>query len=487
MRIISTEVVLACVVTTLVPVSALAHPAVVAGFTAAAAPTMEPSPIWENVVSVAGQFEGADDMVVDADGYAVVVGNLPIERDFYVVRFSPSGSLLWSRIIGGTGLDNASGVTVDAAGDVYLVGRSLSDDFPTVLPYQSSKNGPSDAILMKLAAEDGSTLFSTYFGGSRAEWGFDVELGSDGSIYITGQTDSLDLETENAVQDGLTLTQCFCDDAFVTRFSPQADAVLFSTYLGGAFDDQASEIEVDAVGNIYFAGRTRSDDFPTLNAVQPVMAGGDYDAFVASITADYVLGYSTFLGGEDWELLQGMDADDAGNVTLVGSTQSIYYPTTPGAFQEQFFGGINACEVPFGTDHNCFDMFATRMTPDGFLAYSTFIGGSQVDEPRNVAVDHAGRAHVVGYTYSNDFPLEAPFGTVVAMRLNSDGSDIDYLISHDSPNVNSGSAIAVHRNNVFIAASSGTINGNQVTYDTYVAKYGYPSRSAVRRLNSDTP
>ncbi len=480
MRFLKLKVVVAYVACVVLPASVLGEPTRAAGVKVAPTPGTQPLLVWETVVSAAGQFEGADDMVVDGAGHAVVVGYLAVEQDFYVLRFNPSGSLLWSRIIGGSGLDTASGVTVDAAGDIYLVGRSLSTDFPTQFAYQSTKNGPSDAILMKLAGEDGRTLFSTYFGGSRGEWGFDVEIGPDGSIYIAGQTDSLDLETANAIQDGLTLTQCFCEDAFVTRFSPEADVVLFSTYLGGAFDDQASEIEVDAAGNIYFAGRTRSDDFPTANAVQPVMGGGEYDGFVASITADYHLSYSTFLGGEDWELLKGMDADAEGNVTLAGSTRSVSFPTTPGAFQEQFVGGINACEVPFGADHNCFDIFVTKMTPDGLYAYSTFIGGYKVDEPANVVIDDAGRAHVVGYTYSDDFPLDAPFGTHVAMRLNTAGSDLDYLISHDSPNVNGGSAIAVHGDEVFIASSSGTINGNQVTYDTYVAKYG-TRVNAVRR------
>jgi hypothetical protein len=167
-----------------------------------------------------------------------------------------------------------------------------------------------------------------------------------------------------------------------------------------------------------------------------------------------------------------MDADDQGNVTLAGSTQSILFPTTHGAFQETFVGGINACEVPFGGDHNCYDMFVTRLTPDGLYDYSTFIGGYQVDEPRGVAMDDLGRAYVVGYTWSTDFPQEAPPGEVIALRLNAAGSELELLASHDNPNSNGGSAIAVHGNTFFMATKSGTIvNGNQVLYDTYIAKY----------------
>lgn len=439
----------------------------------------DPSLQWERVVSVAGQFEGADEMVVDSQGYAVVLGYLAIEQDFYAMRFDPRGTLLWTRIIGGSGLDNAGSVAVDDAGDVYIVGRTLSADFPTLNAYQNSLHGPSDAFLMKLSAGDGSTVFSTYFGGSRAEWGFDVEIGMDGSVHVVGQTDSIDLDTADPIQGNLTLTQCFCDDAFVTQFSPQADAVIFSTYLGGAFDDQASEIELDAAGNIYIAGRTRSDDFPTLNPNQPIYGGGEFDCFAAAISPSHQLSYSTFLGGEDWDLMMGMDVDDDGNVTLTGSTQSTTFPTTPAAYQPVFVGGINACEVPFGGRHNCYDMFVTRLGPDGGYIYSTFIGGHQVDEARNVSVDARGRAHIVGYTYSNDFPLGVPISSVVALRLTADGSNLDFALTHDTPSANAGSAIAVHGGSVYIAAASGTINGNQVTYDTYVARYGGAFRDAA--------
>jgi hypothetical protein len=183
------------------------------------------------------------------------------------------------------------------------------------------------------------------------------------------------------------------------------------------------------------------------------------------------LSYSTYLGGEDRELVGGVDSDDTGAAYVTGSTRSVSFPTTPGAFQEQFIGGINACGggayIPV---FNCDDMYVTKLAADGSYAYSTIIGGHSIDEPRNIVVDAAGRAHVIGYTYSTDFPMDAP-PEYVAVRLNASGSDLDFFISHECPNVNSGGAIAVQGSSVFIAAKSGTINNNFVTYDTYVAKF----------------
>ena len=429
---------------------------------ALAQPTLD----WETTVSVTSEIsEGGDDMVVDAAGDAIVMGYLAVEQDFFVLKFDPAGNLLWSRIIGGSGLDNPGGLVVDDVGDIYIAGRTLSADFPTFLAYQSALSGPSDAFLMKLAGDDGSTLFSTYFGGTRAEWAYGIALGPDGTITIVGSTDSINLETVNPIQPNLTLIECFCDDAFVTRFTPQADAVLFSTYLGGTYDDIAQEVVVDADGNTTIAGRTRSDDFPTLGAVQPSRGGGEYDGFVARITAHDTLSYSTFLGGEDWDLIQGMAIDNAGAVYVTGSTRSISFPTTPGAFEENFVGGILACEVPFSADRNCYDMFVTKMEPDGSYGYSTFIGGTHDDEPRNVFVDSAGRAYVAGYTYSDDFPLGVPFGDALALRLAADGSALDFAISLDTPGGNQGSAVAVQGNHLYFTSVVG------LPYDTYVARY----------------
>jgi outer membrane protein assembly factor BamB len=227
----------------------------------------QPQMVWENTISVTSELiEGGRDMVVDDEGNAIVLGGLAVEQDFFVLKFDPSGDLLWDMIIGGSALDNASDLEVDGAGDIYIAGRSLSDDFPAVNAYQATKSGPSDAFLMKLDGDDGSILFSTYFGGTRAEWAHGIALGADGRITIVGDTDSINLETVNPIQEDLTLLECFCQDFFVTQFSPAADEVLFSTYLGGTFDEYSKDVSVDASGNIYVAGRTRSEDFPTQNA-----------------------------------------------------------------------------------------------------------------------------------------------------------------------------------------------------------------------------
>lgn len=148
---------------------------------------------------------------------------------------------------------------------------------------------------------------------------------------------------------------------------------MFSTYLGGTFDDLANGVRVDAAGNIHVAGRTESDDFPTVEAMQS-------DAFVARITAAGELSYSTFLGGEDWELVHGLDVDDDGAVysTSRGARARCRFRRPPARSRRTSWAvSWRATYVPFGADHNCFDMHVSDQTPRRWVVWfqhSTFIG-----------------------------------------------------------------------------------------------------------------
>jgi hypothetical protein len=149
-------------------------------------------------------------------------------------------------------------------------------------------------------------------------------------------------------------------------------------------------MEVDAAGRIYVAGYICEPVLPvTANAAQRTYAGG-CDGFVAILGPDRLLAYATYLGGPQQERISALDVDAAGNVYVAGDTGSASYPTTPGAFDVSFAGGL--------------DVFVTKISPSGALAYSTFLGGNDFELPLGITVDASNRAHVVGYTGSHDFP-----------------------------------------------------------------------------------
>jgi hypothetical protein len=126
-------------------------------------------------------------------------------------------------------------------------------------------------------------------------------------------------------------------DAFVTAVNPSGSALLYSTYLGGSLPDAGSGIAVDGSKNAYVTGQTGSTNFPTVNATQASLGGGN-DAFIAEINASGSLTFSTFLGGslnEDSTSsgasvspLGGIAVDTAGaNIYVVGNTGSTNFPT----------------------------------------------------------------------------------------------------------------------------------------------------------------
>jgi PKD repeat protein len=442
-------------------------------YDAAAPLTIDPTIVYETTFN--GATSGID-MVVDAAGNAYVIARAyDTNNDVMVAKLSADGTLLYTTYLRGSSGDFGRGITLDDSGDVYVAGSTDSTDFPILNATQSQKNGVTrDAFIAKLAGQDGSLLFSTYFGGSRSDEIHDIALNGAGQIYVVGYTESTDFPTLNPIQGGLNLNQCFCEDVFVTKLSPDALTVFYSTYLGGSFEDYGESIALDANDNMYITGRTQSDDFPTQAAIQPNRAGQyqDEDVFVARISADGgSLVYSTYLGGDDWDRVDRIAVDSAGNAYLAGTTRSANFPTTPGAYQEQFVGGINDCGTSgFGGPRDCDDMFVTKLLPDGSaLAYSTYLGGGLDDRGDGVAVDSSGRAFVVGYTQSADFPPDGGGSgldaDIVVAKLNASGSDLLYAVKIDSPVANTSHGIALDdADDIYITG------GQNVPSQLYVAK-----------------
>jgi len=263
------------------------------------------------------------------------------------------------------------------------------------------------------------------------------------------------------------------------------DPVLaYSTYLGGSADDAAMDIAVDAAGNAYVTGFTRSADFPTANAFQPAY-GGNADAFVTKINADgTTLLYSTYLGGSSDEVGQGIAVDSAGSVYLTGYTGSPDFPT------------VNPIQA---TNHGIHDAFVTKISPDGSaLVYSTYLGGSGDDYGWGIAVDSAGNAHVTGDTPSRDFPVlhalqpnfheGANFNSFIS-EINAAGSALIYSTYWGGSGGEGGSRVAVDSaRNTYVGGYTFspdffTVNAIQPTYagnvDAYLTKLSADGQTVI--------
>ncbi len=184
------------------------------------------------------------------------------------------------------------------------------------------------------------------------------------------------------------------NDAFVTKLNAAGNALTYSSYLGGDSDDFGTGIAVDAAGNVYVTGTTDSQNFPTLNAIQPAL-GGFEDAFVTKLNAaGSALVYSTYLGGTDLEEGAGIAVDTAGNAYVTGRTRSANFPTV-NPFQPALGGGD--C-----SGNPCLDAFVTKLSSTGSaLVYSTYLGGSADDLGEAITVDSDGNAYMTGGTASS--------------------------------------------------------------------------------------
>lgn len=255
--------------------------------------------------------------------------------DAFVSEIDPAqsgtASLVASTYLGGDSYDVARGIAVDSSGKVYITGVTLSDSWPvTGFHIQGSTNGLGDAFVAELDLAAGNLVYSTYFGGTNYDEGKAIAVNPAGRIVVAGVTLSQDLAvTYNALQ----LSYGGNADVFVTIIDPnmpEANALVYSTYLGGSGGEVPYDLRVDSAGRIYLGGYTLSGDFPTTsNAYQNASTGLGVDGFVSVLdpAADpgNALVYSSYISGSGTQVVYGVDFDAGGNLFVAGfSTGSIF-------------------------------------------------------------------------------------------------------------------------------------------------------------------
>jgi hypothetical protein len=349
--------------------------------------------------------DSASGLAIDSTGSAYVAGStssldFPVtsgaaqtkcggacQQNAFVAKFSPSGTgLAYATYLGGSGVDGAADLAVDSSGNVYLAGHTTSADFPLATPFQktctpdaTSTSGAciATAFVAKLKADGSAFVYSTYLGGSLGSQAAAIAVDAAGSAYVTGSTQSSDFPLLKPYQKscGIDATSGKCSvDVFLTKFAPTGKALVYSTYLGGSGQDQASGIAVDAAGNAHIVGTTESANFPTAAPTQPQLKGSS-DAFVALFNATgSSLAFSTYHGGSATESGNGIALDAKNNVYVTGETSSPDFPTLH-PFQSSCAGA-------------CTSAFVSKMTspPAGTPASITPVTGTT---PQSAVVNTA--------------------------------------------------------------------------------------------------
>ncbi|MGL5379768.1 SBBP repeat-containing protein, partial [Clostridium sp.] len=348
-------------------------------------------------------------------------------RDIFLTKIDTAlsgvSSLIYSTYIGGDSDDVGYGVTVDNNQIAYLTGSTSSSNFPVKNAYQNTLQGSSDAFLSKIdttLSGSNSLIYSTYIGGSNSDTGNGVAIDNNQNAYIAGSTYSLNFPVKNSYQSTFQGIR----DAFLTKIDTTlsgTNSLIYSTYIGGNNDNVGSGVAVDNNQNAYIAGYTSSINFPVKNAYQ-ITLQGVYDAFLTKIdttlSGTNSLIYSTYIGGNNYDLCKSVAVDNNQNAYISGYTYSTDYPLK-NSYQSSLQGTIDV----FLTKIN------TALSGVNSLIYSTYIGGSSSDYGSGIAVDNNQNAYITGNTYSSNFPVKNAYQSTYQGNSDAFLTKIDTTLS----------------------------------------------------------
>lgn len=378
-------------------------------------------------------FEQARDLAIDAEGNIYVTGGTS-SPDFpttpgafmtaynnaggptvgswgpmmaFVAKFSPTGELIWSTLLGGPNYDRAYAIEVDKDGFVYLGGRA-GENFPTtpgayqeLFTQSGSKNnlyGHQNGFLAKLSPDGSELIWSTYYGSD--SFGFFRDMDIDDEGYIYGILNAVLKSPQGIPADAFDTTHNGSYDMVAVKFNQDATAVEWATFLGGSGEDRGGPaVRVGPDKSVYVGGGTQSSDFPTTpNAIQSQL-NGTSDFFVTRIAPDgKSLIYSTYFGGSGTEASEthSLFVDHLGQAYVACYTNSPDIPTTPTAWKTQ---------KPNTSDG---DALLFKLSTDGnTLLACSYFGGVNHDGPEGLYVDSLQNLYVGGGTSSDGLPVTA--------------------------------------------------------------------------------
>jgi PKD repeat protein len=398
------------------------------------------------------------------------------DKDAFLVKINPDGTeLVYITYIGGSGTDEGTGLVIDEEGYAYITGGTNSPDFPVKNAFRNKISGGYDAWITKLDPNGRDVIFSTYIGGTSDDYGFAIAIDEKKDIFITGQTKSWDYPVVNRYQlspfGGLA-------DAFVTKLVADGNSIVYSNFIGGSAYDAGSAITVDPNGYACIIGQTESPNFPVIKPYQSTLKGS-FDAFVTKFDPEgkYPAAYSTYLGGRDWDDGKGIIAYPDGRLTVVGTTKSSDFPAV-----NPIQGSLLGLQDGFLTTLN---------PDGSTLTESTFFGGSRVDSIAGVATDSKNNIFIVGTTDSTDLPVTRAYQSkmggksdVFLTKFNTDISQIVYCTYLGGSDIDEGRGIAVtSEGDAYLTGYTNSINFPKVW--PYQQNFGDGDRDAFVAVISE--
>lgn len=349
-----------------------------------------------------------------------------LSREAVIVVFNLNGVRLWATYYFSTEFDQATDVTTDHIGNIYMVGVTQSSSTSTVKFktknaggfFQGAMNGVQDGFIVKFNV-NGQLQWSTFYGGNSLDIMWSVSCNSSNQIFVCGDTQSSNFPIHNGIGGYLDNSLNNSQDPFIAGFSSNT-SWLWSTYFGGSSSlEQALSVGFDGNNRICLAGIVGNTvtNFPLLSLA------GAYNQSILSGTIDMFIAVFNPTGSQVWCSLYGGNGDDGSggsNLDVSLGTNRICITGQSTSTNNNFL--LNAGGYYQATNSGNSDALIAEFNSNYSLRWATYFGGCGVDGPTGIAVGVNGNIFVTGMTlcdqtmnnctppppYSNNFPVNNP-------------------------------------------------------------------------------
>ncbi|HYV95124.1 MAG TPA: SBBP repeat-containing protein [Chitinophagales bacterium] len=303
------------------------------------------------------------------------------KSDVLIAKFSNTGQLVWSTLMGGASdsveHEHGRGIICDAQDHIYVCGYALSNtNISTTGAYQKKIRASGDAFLVKFDST-GQKIWGTYFGGGGKDRAHAICLDRFGHVYFVGTTKS----KKTIAVNGFQTTIGGKTDAMIAKFD-SAGHFYWSSYYGGSGEERCRGVKCDGDGNIYFVGWTASSDtnvISTPNSFQQNRGGND-DGFLVKFTPSGGRIWGTYFGGSQTDFLYGLTIDSLANIYLCGSTSS--------------GGNIASEDALQPVKSSLKDGLIAEFDSSGNRIWSTYFGGPGYDEAFDIEINNSGSLYL---------------------------------------------------------------------------------------------